>query len=107
MKKKDIWNQFITSQLLLKIHVARPIAMLTIDKSLSQKKMDEYNDYLKRKLSKRIPFLEIKHESSANNPCLQVADFIVGAFFQKYEHKKERYCKIIEGNTIIDEIYLP
>ena len=106
-EKRDIWNQYITSQLLLRIHVASPIVELTIDKFLSRKRMDEYNGYLKRKLNKKIPFLEIEHESSANDPCLQVADFIVGAFFQKYEHKKEQYCRIMEKNTITDEIHLP
>ncbi|KYK36466.1 MAG: hypothetical protein AYK18_11605 [Theionarchaea archaeon DG-70] len=106
-EKRDIWNQYITSQLLLRIHVVGSTAKLTIDRFLSQKKIDEYNRYLKKKLSRKIPFLKIKHESSDNNPCLQVADFIVGAFFQKYEHKKDQYCTIIKENTIIDEIYLP
>jgi hypothetical protein len=77
----------------LRVHFTNPIVKLTIDKFLSQKKIEEYNGYLERKLNNKIPFLKIKHESSINDPCLQVADFIVGAFFQKYEHKKELHLQ--------------
>jgi hypothetical protein len=37
-----------------------------------------------------------EHLSSEREACLQAADAVAGAFFQKYEHNNVEYVKIIE-----------
>ncbi|MFQ6088517.1 MAG: hypothetical protein ACE5K0_06415 [Candidatus Methanofastidiosia archaeon] len=94
--KKDIWNRYLILQLLKKIPVRGNIMMLTIDKFLCDDNIPQFDEYLKTNLRNKIPLLKIKHENSKNDKCLQVLDFIVGAFFQKYNRKKEWYSKIIK-----------
>ena len=78
---------------------------LVFDKSLTKKRIVSFNEYLKNKIS----FLSLKenndisinqfsycHRSSTSEPCLQAADAIAGAYFQKYKKSNDVYVKIIE-----------
>ena len=78
---------------------------MIFDKSLPTWRIKEFNAYVENKASyllseKGTVFssdtISSKHVSSELEPCLQAADAVAGAYFQKYEHKNDEYTKIIE-----------
>ena len=84
---------------------------LCIDKSLSQSNIDAFDLYVKDKASwlwnvelGRTPYLkrgqiEINHKDSCSENCLQLADYIAGATFQKYERGIDDYYRMFENNV--------
>jgi hypothetical protein len=77
---------------------------ITFDKTLSKKRVEDFNDYVKKKASfllneKNTKFepavLLLSHVNSISEPCLQAADAVAGAYFQKYENKNNIYVDII------------
>lgn len=86
--------------------------ILTIDKSLPRSSIDAFNVYARNKASwltrpapwtnQRISIIReinIRHENSQKEPCLQAADFLAGACFHKYEHNNDCHYRIIEGKV--------
>ncbi len=81
---------------------------MIFDKSLPAWRIKEFNAYVENKTSyllseKGTTFspdgISSKHVSSEIEPCLQGADAIAGAYFQKYEHQNDEYVKIIENKV--------
>jgi hypothetical protein len=82
---------------------------MVFDKSLPNWRIKEFNDYLENKASyllfseKKTSFssegISSEHLSSETEPCLQAADAVAGAYFQKYEHNNDEYVKIIEDKV--------
>ncbi|RJS89853.1 DUF3800 domain-containing protein [Candidatus Bathyarchaeota archaeon] len=82
---------------------------LYIDKSLSKSNREAFNDYVQRKanwvwchdLEHKTPLspsqIKVEHKFSQNDYCLQAADYIAGATFQKYEHNNDCFYRIFEG----------
>lgn len=80
-----------------------------VDKSLSVVNRNAFDSYARDKASyvwnvelNRFPPLRsgqvsLSHEDSFNDPCLQLADFIAGATFQKYERANDEYYRVIES----------
>jgi len=50
---------------------------------------------MQRRISNFGKRLEIFHESSEQHPGIQIADFIAGAVFQKYERQIDDYYSIV------------
>jgi len=84
--------------------VANKKIEIIFDKSLSKWRIKEFNDYVKDKTifllnekgSKFEPaILSLSHVNSESEPCLQVADAVAGAYFQKYENKNDTYADIV------------
>jgi Protein of unknown function (DUF3800) len=78
---------------------------MIFDKSLPTWRIREFNAYVENKASyllseKGTPLssdaISSEHVSSELEPCLQAADAVAGAYFQKYEHQNDEYIKIIE-----------
>jgi uncharacterized protein DUF3800 len=78
---------------------------MIFDKSLPTWRINEFNVYVENKASyllyeKGTAFssddISSEHVSSELEPCLQAADAVAGAYFQKYEHQNDEYIKIIE-----------
>jgi hypothetical protein len=118
--KKDLkilYNWLLVHHLisaLLPRLLAKQKITIIFDKSLSKKRIQDFNKYLLAKasyLSYRvgnvIPLDRIysQHVDSKNDPCLQAADAIAGAYFQKYENGDSQYVEIIE-DKISSFIYL-
>ena len=84
---------------------------ICIDKSLSKSNRDAFDYYVRNKASwiwdielGRAPSLRwnqitTTHEDSEKECCIQLADFIAGATFQKYERVNEEYYRIFEDNV--------
>jgi hypothetical protein len=77
---------------------------ITFDRSLPKWRIQEFNDYVGNKAnfllsargSKFKPdSISIEHNTSEFEPCIQAADAIAGAYFQKYENKNGTYVDII------------
>jgi len=91
----------------------RPGERLTIcvDRRLYRSSREAFNDYALRKakwvwdveLGKSPPLTEgqirVIHESSEREQCLQLADYVAGAAFQKFERGREEYYKLIENKV--------
>jgi hypothetical protein len=52
-----------------------------------------------------VPSVLITHMNSINSPGIQIADFAVGAVFQKIERNNDVYFRIIDGMIARGEIY--
>ncbi|MDE1830184.1 MAG: DUF3800 domain-containing protein [Thaumarchaeota archaeon] len=76
----------------------------TIDESLTKKAQQNFNRYCQDKisyLSKDRPFVaniitKIQHLNSQYDPCLQIADYIASATFQKFERNNPQYLDVIK-----------
>jgi hypothetical protein len=77
---------------------------LILDKSLSQKRIVSFNEYVKNKASYLsyingssfdCDCISVEHKDSQDEPCLQAVDSIAGAYFQAYERKENVYVNII------------
>lgn len=76
-----------------------------VDKSLNSKGMQAFDSYLANKLSWRqemekghsMPQVEIIHEQSAADSCLQVADYCAGATFARFERLDSTYYDLIRS----------
>lgn len=88
-----------------------------IDRSKDSARAEAFNNYARDKasytwrvvLNKKTRFnsrfLVVEHCFSHSNKCIQVADFIAGAAFQKYERSNPSFFDII-GGRVTKETYL-
>jgi len=84
---------------------------ICLDKCMSPTQRENFELYVKTEflsLFNQLPQLKIIHESSAHNECLQVVDFICGAFGYKYNtaqlgNECETYTSIIKKLTILEK----
>jgi len=75
-----------------------------IDRSLSKRAINAFNDYCEKKTSfkswERSKDMEnnisIKHENSQNVPMLQVADYVAGAIQQKFERDNPMFYDVFK-----------
>jgi hypothetical protein len=77
--------------------------LFIMDKSLSKKSIMEFNNYLKGKVSwksfvmnKNESDIDVCHINSQDEPCIQVADYLAGAVFSKFEHNNNIYYDLIK-----------
>ena len=84
-----------------KIHVV-------FDKSLPRKRIISFNDYLKNKVSYlswtegyevQLSQIITNHANSEFEPCLQAADAVAGAYFQRYENENPQYVELIKDKV--------
>jgi len=85
--------------------------VIVVDRSLSKSSREAFDNYAANKASwvwsvemnKKIPIksgtITIHHVDSEREPCLQVADFLAGSCFQKYENNDERYYEMIKDKV--------
>lgn len=84
---------------------------IIVDKSLSRFGKNAFNEYVINKASWlmtvqwrhaeqiKLSNIEVRHENSQREPCLQAVDFLSGACFHKYEHNNNCYYNIIENKV--------
>ncbi len=84
---------------------------IIVDKSLRRINEEAFNKYAINKASWlmtiqwrqteqiKLSNIEVRHENSQRNPCLQAVDFLAGACFHKYEHDNDCYYKIFEDKV--------
>jgi hypothetical protein len=84
---------------------------ICLDKSMSANQRENFESYVKTEflaIFKQLPTLEIVHAPSSCNSCLQVVDFICGAFGYKYntmnlKNDAEHYVTIIAKNIKLEK----
>lgn len=78
---------------------------ITFDKSLPIWKINKFNSYAADKAKYLLneqgnsfppDCISLDHMASEREFCLQAADAIAGAYFQKHEKQNDEYAKIIE-----------
>ena len=77
---------------------------IVFDKSLPKRRIEEFNRYLIEKASYlsykdgndlRLDRIYSQHIDSEIEPCLQAADAVAGAYFQKYERGNNHYAEAL------------
>jgi Protein of unknown function (DUF3800) len=76
---------------------------MIMDQSMSKEAREHFDEYFKRKISYRSmqksvvePVVEIHHENSNNDRCIQMADYIAGACFLWFERgNRSEYSRIL------------
>lgn len=84
--------------------------MICLDRAMSLWQRQNFEAYVKTEflsIIRKLPKVEILHENSQQNPCLQVADFVCGAFGYKYNTAQlqagaEKYLNIVKRRIIIE-----
>lgn len=82
-----------------------------IDKSLYGIHRDNFNDYLIDKIMDRRTIrpdremISIVHVDSAQEPCIQAADFVAGAVHKRYRENDVQHYRLIERKTTIELDY--
>lgn len=98
--KKQVLHNYLTGFLVesLSYYEDENDFRIIVDKFIMQKeRRDEFDNYLRLRMSNRsrTKNLEVFHENSEQHAGLQIADFIAGAVFQKYERQIEKYYNVI------------
>ncbi len=99
--KQKIYN-FIVGYLMCCLPYGNTIhSKLIVDKRISNKVIRaDFDEYVKQNTAFKV---DITHENSMYNQCLQATDFIVGAIFRKYESGDSRYFDIIKDRIKISQ----
>lgn len=105
---KILYNWCVVHNIVLSLlsHiVANRKVHLVFDKGLPTWEINEFNTYVKNKVryllneqgTELVPdFISSEHLSSELEPCIQSADAIAGAYFQKYENGNDEFIRVIE-----------
>ncbi len=75
-------------------------AILIVDEATAKIHYKEFNNVLKRYLSKNI-ISKIRQKRSKNNIMIQIADMIAGSIFRKYEKGDDQYHQMIKDKEKI------
>ena len=74
---------------------------MIVDKRIAKKVIRaDFDQCVKLKASFKV---DITHENSMYNQCLQATDFIAGAIFQKYEFANDRFYDIIKDRIKVSK----
>lgn len=74
---------------------------LIVDKRISNKVIRaDFDDYIKQKTAFKV---DITHENSMYNQCLQATDFIAGAIFRRYESGDSKYYDLITNRIKVSK----
>lgn len=99
--KQEIYN-FITGYLMGCLPFENDThSKLIVDKRIAKKVLRaDFDQYVKEKAAFKV---DITHENSMYNQCLQATDFIAGAIFQKYEFSDNRFYDIIKNRIKVSK----
>jgi hypothetical protein len=111
--KKDKVYNYVAGLLFDKIlNAANPgeDLVMTVDKvKVGKIQIEDFNFYLGLKLflaGQPERKLEVIHEDSQRDRCLQAVDFICGSIFRKYEFRDMGLYNLLKGK-IISEVFWP
>lgn len=109
--KNRVYN-YVARLVLDKIPFEKAVdrVMMVVDKSKGKPEIAEFNSYIIRALEGRISPgvpLNISHELSHENLCLQAADVFCWGIFRKYEKKDTIWYDVFSEKVRFDDVYLP
>jgi len=104
-KKEVLYNFLVSDKIassLLSSGASR--AVLILDRCMSKEARDHFNDYFAKKmawkeneLNRSCRIVEIRHTHSYADPNIQIADYIAGALFRKFERGIDDEYVLIKG----------
>ncbi len=102
---------YITNRLLQKVDIITSKTEITfiIDKSKSKSEIKDFNGYIRRELEKKIEpnvRLDILHQDSTSDHCLNAVDYFSWGIFRKFEHKDTEWYEVFLENIKRDEVFL-
>lgn len=103
-EKKDKLYNYLSNLIINECSFDTLNVVLIVDKSKSTRSLrDDFNKYIRFEVSKKNNScnLNIKHENSESESCLQVLDFVSWAIFRNYEYKDSRFMNIIKDKIVI------
>lgn len=103
-EKKDKLYNYLSNLILNECSFDTKNVCLIVDKSKSTRSLrDDFNNYIKNEMKNNNSSctLNIKHENSQNEQCLQVLDFVSWAIFRAYEYKDSSFFDIIKNKIVI------
>lgn len=110
--KKDRVYNFIARQVIQKVPLdeASNRISLHVDKCKSKRQVREFDEYVIRQLKglvdPKVP-LDIFHDSSTENPCLQAVDLFCWGIFRRHEGDDPEWYSVFSEKVKHDGIYLP
>ncbi len=102
-KKNKLYN-YISNLILNECSLDVPSVCLIVDKSKTNRSLrEDFDGYIRNNFKQKNNNcrIEIKHENSQKEGCLQVLDFISWAIFRSYEQKDSRFIKIIKDKIVV------
>lgn len=101
---KDKLYNYLCGILLDRISLNSGKVIITIDKKHTNTLIrEDFNGYIKDKISKKSTAIEIYHLPSYSKNELQVTDFVAWSISRKFNVGDDFYYKIIEGKIINKE----
>ena len=86
---------------------ARGKVNIIVDKSMGGFQKDAFDQYVVFKIIEKYPLeelenisLDVRHEDSRNEPCIQAADFVAGAVHRMYRTGDNACYNLIHGKVI-------
>jgi hypothetical protein len=109
--KPRVYN-WVSRLLLDKIRLekAEVRIVFTLDRSKNKKEMREFNQYVEREIQSKIPPeipLNIYHEDSCAQPCLNIADLFAWGIFRKHERKDLEWYRAFKDKIKFEDVYFP
>lgn len=109
LNENRVYN-FVTHLVLkeMPLEQAKYQIILTIDKSMGNKAIREFNDLLFRQLESRIPPhvpVMINHNYSHENKLLQAVDFFAWGIYRKYEAGDTDWYEMFREKLIAEIVY--
>lgn len=110
--KKKLYNflaRFIIEKTPLKTINTHSVNLI-IDRCKNKSEIKDFNQYIENQLSGILPLeirLNIIHESSEENLCIQAVDLFCWGIAQKYKTGNRAWYNCFEAKIDYDKIYLP
>lgn len=102
-KKSKLYN-YISNLIINECSFDTHSVCLIVDKSKPNRSLrEDFNRYIKNEIRKNNSScnINIQHENSQKEQCLQVLDFVSWAIFRSYEHNDSRFIDIIKDKIVI------
>lgn len=103
IKKHKLYN-YLSNLILNECSLDGDKIKLIVDKSKTNRSLrEDFDNYIRNSINRKNTScnLEIKHENSQKEGCLQVLDFVSWAIFRNYEWKDARFMDIIRNKIVI------
>lgn len=102
-KKNKLYN-YISNLILNECSLDSDHVSLVVDKSKTNRSLrEDFDNYVRKSINQKNNNckLEIKHENSQKEGCLQVLDFVSWSIFRNYEYKDSQFMDTIKDKIVI------
>ncbi len=109
--KKKLYN-FLARFIIEKTPIKKSVKNinLVLDKCKNKAEIKDFNQYIENQIGAMLPLdtrLNITHESSAENHCLQSVDLFCWGIARKYKDEDFIWYNVFKDRVKYDKMYLP